>query len=192
MRWRSSAAQSDTRAGNEVRVEAVHLTSTISCQAIMRLTFVDCAPLGEPVDILAAYRAECASPGFELVPFVNAHFRSLQPAPTEYESVPGQPARCNDRRQNVRSWLAFPTRSIVWTQRLRFTHGIGDSSPGLRCLRQLMLLGLLALEILFPPDAMNTNGPIKLVLTSLSRTSQVSRLSAAGLSRSRGSWHTER
>lgn len=56
-------------------------------------TFVDCAPLGEPVAILAAYRAECASPGFELARFVNAHFRSLQPAPAEYESVPGQPIR---------------------------------------------------------------------------------------------------
>ena len=56
-------------------------------------TFVDCAPLGEPVDILAAYRAECGSPGFELSRFVNAHFRSLQPARSEYESVPGQPIR---------------------------------------------------------------------------------------------------
>jgi len=56
-------------------------------------TFVDCAPQGEPVDILAAYRAECAAPGFDLRRFVDAHFSSLQPAPAEYQSVPGQPIR---------------------------------------------------------------------------------------------------
>ncbi len=56
-------------------------------------TFVDCAPRGEPVDILAAYRAECTAAGFDLARFVDAHFRSLQPAPTDYESVPGQPIR---------------------------------------------------------------------------------------------------
>ncbi len=56
-------------------------------------TFVDCAPLGEPVDILAAYRAKCTAAGFDLTRFVHAHFRTLQPAPSEYESVPGQPLR---------------------------------------------------------------------------------------------------
>ena len=56
-------------------------------------TFVDCAPMGTPADILAAYRAESAVPGFDLSRFVHAHFRSLQPEPTEYESVPGQPLR---------------------------------------------------------------------------------------------------
>jgi len=56
-------------------------------------TFVDCAPQGEPVDILAAYRAECRAQGFDLARFVNAHFRSVHPAPTDYESVPGQPIR---------------------------------------------------------------------------------------------------
>lgn len=68
-------------------------------------TFVDCAPLGEPVDILAAYRAECGSPDFELSRFVSAHFRSLQPARTEYESVPGQPIR-----EHIRSLWPVLTR----------------------------------------------------------------------------------
>lgn len=56
-------------------------------------TFVDCMPMGEPADILAAYRAECAAADFDLARFVDAHFRSVKPAPTEYESVPGQPIR---------------------------------------------------------------------------------------------------
>ncbi|GAA4351960.1 alpha,alpha-trehalase [Variovorax defluvii] len=56
-------------------------------------TFVDCAPVGEPSDILSAYRAQCEAADFDLAHFVRAHFRSLQPAPTDYESVPGQPIR---------------------------------------------------------------------------------------------------
>ena len=56
-------------------------------------TFVDCAPRGRPVDILAAYRAESAAAGFDLSRFVHAHFHCLRPAPSEYVSVPGQPLR---------------------------------------------------------------------------------------------------
>lgn len=56
-------------------------------------TFVDCAPLRDPADILAAFRAESSAPSFDLFRFVEANFRSLQPATTEYESVPGQPLR---------------------------------------------------------------------------------------------------
>ncbi len=54
-------------------------------------TFVDCAPRGEPAAILAAYRNQSHRPGFDLAAFVHAHFVAIQPAPSEYESVPGQP-----------------------------------------------------------------------------------------------------
>ena len=54
-------------------------------------TFVDCAPRGEPADILAAYRAQCHAAGFDLAAFVAANFEVLLPAPSEYVSVPGQP-----------------------------------------------------------------------------------------------------
>ena len=54
-------------------------------------TFVDCAPRGEPDAILAAYRAQCRAPGFDLTAFVGAHFELHEPPPTDYVSVPGQP-----------------------------------------------------------------------------------------------------
>jgi len=54
-------------------------------------TFVDCAPRGEPAAILDAYRAARHAPGFDLAAFVHAHFRVIQPAPSDYTSVPGQP-----------------------------------------------------------------------------------------------------
>jgi alpha,alpha-trehalase len=54
-------------------------------------TFVDCAPRIDPVEILAAYRAQCEQPDFDLPAFVAAHFEVLQPAPNDYTSVPGQP-----------------------------------------------------------------------------------------------------
>jgi alpha,alpha-trehalase len=46
-----------------------------------------------PADILADYRALASAPDFDLSGFVHANFQSLQPAPTDYESVPGQPLR---------------------------------------------------------------------------------------------------
>ncbi|MDM0055202.1 alpha,alpha-trehalase TreF [Variovorax fucosicus] len=54
-------------------------------------TFVDCAPRGEPADILATYRAQCSAAGFDLAAFVAANFEVLLPEPSEYVSVPGQP-----------------------------------------------------------------------------------------------------
>ncbi len=54
-------------------------------------TFVDCAPRGAPEAILAAYRAQHRMPGFDLAAFVAAHFEVLQPSPSAYVSVPGQP-----------------------------------------------------------------------------------------------------
>jgi len=54
-------------------------------------TFVDCVPLDEPSALVAAYRDQCDAPGFELAAFVHAHFKTTQPPPSEYESVPGQP-----------------------------------------------------------------------------------------------------
>lgn len=53
-------------------------------------TFVDCAPLGEPADILAAYRNRCHRPDFDLAAFVHAHFVAIELAPSEYESTAGQ------------------------------------------------------------------------------------------------------
>ncbi|MDM0021707.1 alpha,alpha-trehalase TreF [Variovorax saccharolyticus] len=54
-------------------------------------TFVDCAPLGDPDAIVAAYRARSAQPGFDLAAFVQANFQLSEPAPSDYVSVPGQP-----------------------------------------------------------------------------------------------------
>jgi len=54
-------------------------------------TFVDCAPLQEPAEILAAYRAQCKAAGFDLQAFVGQHFKVQLPEPSDYVSVPGQP-----------------------------------------------------------------------------------------------------
>ncbi|MGO4395036.1 alpha,alpha-trehalase TreF [Variovorax sp. M-6] len=54
-------------------------------------TFVDCAPRAEPEAILAAYRAQSGLPDFDLPAFVQANFELIEPAPSDYVSVPGQP-----------------------------------------------------------------------------------------------------
>jgi len=53
-------------------------------------TFVDCAPRQPPEAILAAYRAQCDAPGFDLAAFVHAHFRSEHPPESCYVSDPEQ------------------------------------------------------------------------------------------------------
>jgi alpha,alpha-trehalase len=53
-------------------------------------TFVDCAPLRAPEDILAAYRAQLAQPGFDLAAFVHANFRVDRPPDNHYVSDPEQ------------------------------------------------------------------------------------------------------
>ena len=53
-------------------------------------TFVDCAPLIEPVDILAAYRHEREMPGFDLSAFVDRHFEPQQHAAEHRVSPAGQ------------------------------------------------------------------------------------------------------
>jgi alpha,alpha-trehalase len=54
-------------------------------------TFVDCAPVGSPEDILAAYRAQHAQDGFDLAAFVHAHFREERVPSSHYVSDPDQP-----------------------------------------------------------------------------------------------------
>ncbi|MBC7394911.1 MAG: alpha,alpha-trehalase TreF [Variovorax sp.] len=54
-------------------------------------TFVDCAPIGTPVEILAAYRAQCKAEGFDLHAFVSRHFALQHHAAKHYRSLPGQP-----------------------------------------------------------------------------------------------------
>jgi alpha,alpha-trehalase len=53
-------------------------------------TFVDCAPLQEPADILAAWRERHALPGFDLAAFVHAHFHAEHPPANHYVSDPEQ------------------------------------------------------------------------------------------------------
>ncbi len=53
-------------------------------------TFVDCAPLGSPEDILAAYRTECQHQGFDLHAFVSQHFAPQHHAARHYRSLEGQ------------------------------------------------------------------------------------------------------
>ncbi len=54
-------------------------------------TFVDCVPRGDPVGILAAYRAAQGQPGFDLRAFVHAHFSVPRVHASHYVSDPGQP-----------------------------------------------------------------------------------------------------
>jgi len=54
-------------------------------------SFVDCAPLGDPDAIVAAYRTRCGQPGFDLAAFVQANFQLSEAAASDYVSVPGQP-----------------------------------------------------------------------------------------------------
>jgi alpha,alpha-trehalase len=51
-------------------------------------TFVDCAPLHDPEDILEAYRAEKTKDGFDLADFVHAHFRPEHPPKSRYVADP--------------------------------------------------------------------------------------------------------
>lgn len=53
-------------------------------------TFVDCAPLGQPQDILEAYRAACGTTGFDLRAFVQQHFAPQHHAAKNYRSAPDQ------------------------------------------------------------------------------------------------------
>ncbi|MCJ0826595.1 alpha,alpha-trehalase TreF [Luteimonas sp. 50] len=53
-------------------------------------TFVDCAPLGDPDDIVAAWQDRKARPGFDLAGFVRAHFRAEHPPASHYVSDPEQ------------------------------------------------------------------------------------------------------
>ncbi|RXZ33843.1 alpha,alpha-trehalase TreF [Oxalobacteraceae bacterium CAVE-383] len=51
-------------------------------------SFVDCAPRGDPEQILAAYRAEKSVAGFDLAAFVHAHFDLQIVPPSHYISDP--------------------------------------------------------------------------------------------------------
>jgi alpha,alpha-trehalase len=53
-------------------------------------TFVDCAPHGDPEQILDSYRAQHDRPGFDLPAFVEQHFTPPQVHDSHYISVPGQ------------------------------------------------------------------------------------------------------
>jgi alpha,alpha-trehalase len=53
-------------------------------------SFVDCAPRGEPEEILQRYRAQKDAPGFDLPRFVHAHFSVPRPAHADYVPVAGQ------------------------------------------------------------------------------------------------------
>ena len=56
-------------------------------------TFVDCAPLGAPQDILDEYRATHAREDFDLERFVQAHFAIERPPDNLYVSDPERPLR---------------------------------------------------------------------------------------------------
>ena len=56
-------------------------------------TFVDCAPLRPPADILEAYRATHAGPDFDLTRFVDEHFVTEHPSESLYVSDPDRSLR---------------------------------------------------------------------------------------------------
>ncbi|MBB3180263.1 alpha,alpha-trehalase TreF [Variovorax sp. Sphag1AA] len=79
-------------------------------------SFVDCAPRGEPADILAAYRAQSTQPAFDLGAFVRHHFDVIEQPHSDYVSVPGQPiaAHIDDLwRVLTRHPAAHPPRSSL-------------------------------------------------------------------------------
>ncbi len=53
-------------------------------------TFVDCAPVGDPEQILDSYRAQHDRPGFDLADFVAQHFTPPPIHASHYVSPPGQ------------------------------------------------------------------------------------------------------
>lgn len=53
-------------------------------------TFVDCAPKGDPGDILKAYRHHHLDPQFDLAAFVAQHFDVVHPPLSQYQSQSGQ------------------------------------------------------------------------------------------------------
>jgi alpha,alpha-trehalase len=53
-------------------------------------TFVDCAPLAAPEQILGAYRDASGKPGFDLTAFVHQHFAPPRVVRSDYVSTPGQ------------------------------------------------------------------------------------------------------
>lgn len=52
--------------------------------------FVDCAPLGDPEEILEAYRVQRGVAGFNLATFVSDHFVAEHPPASTYISDPGR------------------------------------------------------------------------------------------------------
>ncbi len=79
-------------------------------------TFVDCAPLQAPADILEAYRATSFRPDFDLARFVAAHFGPDAPPKNGYVSDPDQPLVAHiDGLWNVltRHPRAHPPRSSL-------------------------------------------------------------------------------
>lgn len=88
-------------------------------------TFVDCAPLGEPENILAEYRLRQAQEGFDLADFVHANFTAEAEATSGYESDPDQSMRDHidtlwdvltrkpEEHPQLSSLLPLPTRYVV-------------------------------------------------------------------------------
>lgn len=79
-------------------------------------TFVDCAPLGDPHDILEEYRAHCHEEGFDLARFVHAHFREEHLPGHQYLSDPDRPLLEHiDRLWDVLTRIPreHPTRSSL-------------------------------------------------------------------------------
>jgi len=79
-------------------------------------TFVDCAPLSDPEQILETYRAEKSAPAFDLADFVDRHFVTEHPPVSEYVSNPDRTLLQHiDELWNVltREPREHPTRSSL-------------------------------------------------------------------------------
>lgn len=71
-------------------------------------TFVDCAPRLHPERILAAYRARCRQPGFDLTAFVTEHFSLFVIPPSHFVADPN----CGLEQHIDRLWPVLTRRPI--------------------------------------------------------------------------------
>lgn len=88
-------------------------------------TFVDCAPKGNPISILARYREVCHEPRFDLKAFVDAHFEPQHMHASVYEADSNQNivdhiddlwnvlTRRPDEHPSFSSLLALPEPYVV-------------------------------------------------------------------------------
>jgi neutral trehalase len=75
------------------RYQELFIAVQMGCVFTDSKTFVDCAPRGDPEQILEDYRGQCDDDGFDLSGFVHRHFAPPEVHASHYVSPPGQPLK---------------------------------------------------------------------------------------------------